>query len=226
MTAPPTCMDVQPLASEVALGIASGDERAQVLAHTRTCTDCRRVMEELSVTADALLLLGPVHEPTSGFESQVLAKIQSAQRPPNRLRSKLLAVAATSVLVTGVAAAWLTSDDRDVAGHYRDALAVADGEYLGVVPLRSGNGTRAGHVFAYEGDPTWVFFIFDSPPEPGAYEAEVETNGGHIISFGIAEIEAGDVTWGRDIPVSLHELHAVRLVDGSGATVAEATFRR
>ena len=226
MSSRPTCTEVQPLTSEVALGIASGDERARVLAHTRTCADCRRVMEEMSATADALLLLGPLHEPGSGFESTVLGKIQAARRPSIRFRSKLVAVAAASVLVTGAVAAWLTSDDRNLAGHYRDALAVADGEYLGVVPLRSDNGAGTGHLFAYEGDPTWVFFIFDNPPDAGAYEAELETNGGHIISFGIAEIETGDVTWGRDIPVSLHEVQSVRLVDGRGAAVAEATFDR
>ena len=221
----PTCETVQALASEVALGIASGDERAQVLAHTKSCADCRRVMEEQSATADALLLLGPVREPSSGFESQVFAKIQSAQRPSRQLRSRLIAVAAASVLLTGAAGFWLTADDRTVADHYRDALAVADGKYFGVVPLRNDGGARTGHLFAYEGDPTWVFLIFDSPPSPGTYEAEVETHGGEITPFGTAEIATGDLTWGREIPVDLRELRAVRLIDEGGAVLAEATFR-
>lgn len=226
MSARPTCEEVQALTSEVALGVASGDERAQVLAHTKSCADCRREMEELSATADALLLLGPVHEPSSGFESNVLAKIQSAQRPPRRTRWLVAAAAVASVLLTGAAAFWLTSEDRDLATHYRDALAVADGEYFGVRPVNDEAGNRSGHLFAYEGDPNWVFFIFDSPPEAGAYEAELVTDAGDIMSFGIAEIDDGDVTWGRDIPVSLHDLQAVRLVDGRGRPVAEATFPR
>lgn len=180
--------------------------------------------EELAATADALLLLGPAHEPSPGFESKVLTEIRSAQRPSNRFRSRLVAVAAVCVLVTGTAAFWLTSDDRSLAGHYRDALAVAEGEYLGVVPLRNEAGARTGHVFAYEGEPTWVFMIFDTPPQPGAYEAELETDGGEIISFGVVGVAAGDVTWGRDIPVSLRELRAVRLVDEDGVVVAGARF--
>lgn len=224
MNARPTCDDVKVLASEVALGIASGDERALVLAHSKSCGECRRAVEELSETADALLLLGPLHEPESGFESTVLAKIQSAQRHPTRLRARLLAVAAAAMLVTGGIAFWITSDDRSVAAHYRDALAVADGKYFGVVPLRASNGDSAGHLFAYEGDPTWVFLIFDAPLEPGRYTAELETRDGEVLIFGTAEIGSGDVTWGREIPVNLREVTAVRMTDDAGVPAVEAAF--
>lgn len=220
----PTCDEVQLLAPEVALGIASGDERALVLAHAKSCADCRRVMEEMSATADALLLLGPVHEPTSGFESTVLAKMQFGQRPPTRMRSKLIAAALASVLVTGAAAFWITSDDRRVATYYRDALAEANGKYFGVVPLRAPGGGRAGHLFAYEGHPTWVFFIFATPLEPGRYEAELETLEDGIRSLGTFEIATGDVTWGRDLPVGLRDVRAVRVMDGRGGVALWATF--
>lgn len=220
----PICEEVQLLASEVALGIASGDERALVLAHARSCADCRRIMEELAVSADALLLLSPVHEPTSGFESQVLARMQSVQQPRARMRSRLLAVAAATALVTGAAGFWITTDDRNVAEHYRDALAVADGDYFGVVPLQTASGTRTGHLFAYEGRPAWVFLIFDSPLRPGTYEAELETRSGEIRSLGTLRIDADDVTWGRDIPVRLRDVRIVRIVDDRGVVEAEATF--
>lgn len=220
----PTCSEIQLLASEVALGIASGDERALVLAHVRSCADCRRTIEEFSATADALLLLSPEAEPTSGFESKVLTKIPSAQRPRTRIRSRMIAVAAASVLVTAGAGFWITSDDRNVAQHYRDALAVADGKYFGVVPLKVPDGGRIGHLFAYEGDPTWVFFIFDSPLEPGRYEAEVVTQTGEVSSLGTAELDVDDVTWGRDIPVGLRDVRAVRMLDNGGVIVVQATF--
>jgi hypothetical protein len=220
----PTCEEIQVLAPEVALGIASGDERALVLAHAKSCAECHRVMEELSETADALLLLGPQHEPSSGFESTVLAKMQSEQRKPTRMRSLLAAAAMTSVLVTGVAGFWITADDRRVANHYRDALAEANGKYFGVVPLRTAHGDRAGHLFAYEGDPTWVFLIFSTPLDPETYEAELETPGGAIRSLGTFALTAGDVTWGRDLPVGLGDVRAFRMLDERGAVVVEATF--
>ena len=223
MNPTPTCEDVQLLIPEVALGIASGDERALVLAHTRSCGDCRRVMEELSETADAVLLLGPQHEPPSGFESTTLAKIQSL-RPPKRMRSRLVAAALVSVLATGGLGFWLTSDDRKVATYYRDALAEANGKYFAVIPLRSTDGERAGHMFAYEGDPTWVFLIFAAPLDSGRYEAELETPSGRVHALGSFEITAGDVTWGRDLPVGLHSVHAVRVLDSEGDVALQATF--
>lgn len=224
MSTNPKCQEMELLASEVALGIASGDERAIVLAHARSCEDCRRVLEDLSVTADALLLLGPVREPTPGFENKVLAGMQSSATPRWRMAPRLAAVAAACVILTGAAAFWITADERETAGHYRDALAIADGEYFGVVPLRSSSGDRAGHLFAYQGDPAWVFLIFETGLEPGRYEAEIETASGEIRSLGGVDIDAGDVTWGRDIPVPLRELATVRIVDNAGAEILRATF--
>lgn len=220
----PSCDEIQLLAPEVALGIASGDDRALVLEHTKSCDNCRHLMDELSETADALLLLGPLHEPSSGFESTVLAKMQSVQRTPTRVRPKLVAAVLASALVTGAVAFWITSDDREVATHYRDALAVANGKYFGVVPLQTTNGDRTGHVFAYEGDPTWVFLIFAEPLEPGRYAVELETAAGSTESLGTFEPTAGDVTWGTDLPVGLREVRAVRMLDDNGDVALQAIF--
>lgn len=222
----PTCEEVQLLASEVALGIASGDERALVLAHARSCSDCRRVFEEMSETADALLLLGPLTEPASGFESTVLERMQAKPRAAKRMRVRLIAAALASLVVTGAAAFWMTADDRKIATYYRDALAEANGRYFGVVPLVGADGTRAGHMFAYEGRPTWVFLIFATPLDPGRYEAELETPGGAIHSLGSFEIEPGDVTWGRDLPVGLRSVRTVRVSDEGGAVAVRATFEQ
>lgn len=219
----PTCEEIQVLAPEVALGIASGDERALVLAHARSCSGCRKVMEELSVTADALLLLGPLHDPSSGFESTVLAEMKLGPQRA-RFRSKLIAAALTSMLLTGVAAFWMTSDERRVATYYREALAVANGKYFEVVPLHASGGERAGHLFAYEGRPSWVFLIFTTPMGPGRYEAELETPDGRIMTLGSMQIDSGDVTWGRDLPVGLKEVGLVRLLDEEGSLALQATF--
>lgn len=223
MNARHTCEEVQLLAPEVALGIASGDERALVLAHAKTCGDCRRVLEELSATADALLGLGPSAEPSSGFESTVLAHMQPELRFPSRMRSKLIAAALAAVLATGAIAFAITSDDRKVANYYRQALEVANGEYFTVVELQSRNGDRAGHMFAYEGHPTWVMLIFATPLEPGRYEAALETTAA-IRSLGAFEIGTNDATWGRDLPVGLGDVRSVRVLDDRGTEVLRATF--
>lgn len=218
-----TCDEIQELASELALGIAAGDERAMVLAHSRTCSSCRHLIEELSETADVLLLAGPMREPPSGFESGVLARIQSAaqQRPPRRWLAVAAAVAA--VIVGGAATLWATAEQRRVGAHYQDVLAEADGKYFGVVSMRGPGGDR-GRMFVYSGDPSWVFLISETPMVAGSYEAEIETTDGDAMSLGTFDLDAGDLTWGRDLPVDLRSLEALRLLDDSGKVALEATF--
>ena len=75
------CADVEAVAAELALGLLGGPERAEALAHIDGCAHCRVLVDELSVTADELLLLAPGAEPSSGFEARVLAQLQPTARP-------------------------------------------------------------------------------------------------------------------------------------------------
>jgi len=68
-----TCDETRALASELALGIADGAERAEALDHLAGCADCRRAVAELTEVTDELLLIAPEHEPPVGFESRVLS---------------------------------------------------------------------------------------------------------------------------------------------------------
>jgi len=225
MSAVLSCEEVRDLAPEVALGVASGEERAAVLAHVRTCLACRQALEGMADAADTLLLLAPAHEPGPGFESKVLAQIKS-KRPPRRART-LAAVAAALLLgatAAGVAVFRATADDRKLADLYRHALAEAHGEYFGVVPLRSPDGERAGHLFAYEGSTSWVFVVLASAPEPGHYRGEVETRTGEQIVFGSFRLHEGDITWGKDVPIPLQRVHSLRILDDRGMPVLRAIF--
>ena len=42
------CEEIRELSAEVALGIADGEQRAEVLRHISSCAECRRLVEELS----------------------------------------------------------------------------------------------------------------------------------------------------------------------------------
>ena len=215
------CEEVRALTPEVALGIAPGEDRARVLAHTRSCPDCRRVLEGLAETADGLLLLAPSHEPSLGFESKVLERIG----PPARRRSwtyaAVAAVAAAAIAGAGVF--WSTAGDREIASHYRDALAEANGEYFGVYPLRSSQGDKEGNLFAYEGSPSWVFAVFEDIPA-GRYTVEIETGSGDPVVLGPYEVQDGSATWGSDLPVDLSEVRTVRILDPRGTVMLESTF--
>lgn len=71
---------------------------AALLAHLRSCADCRDHAEELRVVR--LLRTMPAPEPAEGFEQRVLAAVLPARREPSgaRLRGWQLATAASLLL--------------------------------------------------------------------------------------------------------------------------------
>ena len=214
------CRDVQALIPELALGLASGDERARTLAHVDRCADCRAVLGRTADTVDELLLLAPEHEPPAGFDGRVLA----AMRPGTaRRRVTWLAAAAAVVLVALGAATvtrWVDSDERQLAAQYRETLEVADGSYLRASALANETGDEAGHVFAYEGRPSWVFMTVDGAPS-GDYDVTLVTDDGRVHPIGTCWVREGRASWGTavDVPVSAID-HVVMAREGTRFTAA------
>lgn len=210
-----SCDEVRELAPELALGIASGEERARALAHIATCPACRRFISELSATADEVLLLAPQREPAAGFENRVLAAI-GARRRPRRL---VLGVAAgLMAAVLGGGAIYLaTAEDRELAARVRETLAEANGKYFSVLPLKDESGTKVANVFAYEGHPSWLFIVWKEPLARGDYEVEAELVDGDSVMLGTFEGDGTRQTWGGPIPGSLHSLDAIEVLAPKGA---------
>lgn len=190
MTTENGCDRFDAIADELALGIATGEQRAEALAHVSGCQPCRERLEGLAGAVDELLLLAPLQEPPVGFESR-LQRHMDAERapreaPPGRARSGRgwrvalpAAIAGLAILLLG--ASWIGSrDDRRLAGDYREALAEVNGNYFTTFALFGSDGQRAGSGFAYEGDPSWVFVTLEAPPAavpPGRYELQVSVGG-------------------------------------------------
>src|SRR5262245_50753476 len=161
-----TCDRVRSLASELALDIADGAERAEALEHLAGCAECRRAVAELSEVTDELLLRAPEREPPVGFESRVLARLEQSQpviRRRRRARRALfaLAPAAVGAVLATVAVLGFTSDDRRLAGEYREALSAAHGSSFEAARLRAPGGLPAGVVYAYRGRKSWIFLYLD-----------------------------------------------------------------
>lgn len=76
-----TCEEVQALAAELALGLLTGDERAEVVAHAGRCPSCQSEIDQLAGVADRLLLLAPEAEPAAGLVDRVTAVLDT---PPAR----------------------------------------------------------------------------------------------------------------------------------------------
>jgi len=221
-----SCDEVRALAPELALGIAAGDDRARALEHLADCPACRARVEELASVADELLLLAPAQEPPAGFESRVLGELEAP--PPRRRRRALIpAFAAVAAAFAAATAMWVaTKDDRDLASRYRATLAEANGKYLTAEALAAPGGERAGTVFGYEGEPSWVLVTVyeDERPAPGRYQVQVITGKGKRIGLGPIEVTREGGSGGESIPIHFHDVSEVRLLGPGRGDVYQAEF--
>jgi hypothetical protein len=69
------CAGLAEVAAELALGVLTGRERAQAIAHLDRCDGCREDVRQLMATGDGLLTLLPESEPPAGFETRVLERM-------------------------------------------------------------------------------------------------------------------------------------------------------
>jgi hypothetical protein len=117
-----------------------------------------------------------------------------------------------------------TGDDRQLAQEYRATLGEGQGSFFAATPLQGSHG-RAGTVFGYEGQPSWVMVT----PEPGVgdgrrLEVRIATRVGTYIDIGHAVLRGGNESWGRQIPVDLSAVKELQFVGPGGRPVFTATF--
>lgn len=225
MTETPDCADVRALLPELAAGVAGGDARARAMAHLSRCPACRRELEETTAVIDSMLQLTPERDPPAGFEQSVLATMNPGQRRSRRPATVLLGIAA-SVLVAALAAGlvwWQTADDRQLAAQYRRTLNVADGRYLAAADISTAVDSSAGHAFAYEGSPSWLYITVDSAPASGVYQVQLVTTDNRTIDVGRCQIVSGKGSWGWTLEESVGDIARIQLLR-SGVPTMSARF--
>ena len=216
--------EIRDLLPEVALGIASGRDRARALEHVAGCLDCRTELEELSGIADELLFLARVQQPPVGFESRALRRMSSGTIGPGLegrgVRLRQLLAAATIGLFAALLALgfeYATSrEDREFAGFYRRALEKAEGSYFGALELHDPQGEPAGLVFAYEGEPPWVFVVVDAVAGSGTYRIELQTDQGESLALGETTLADGRGSFGTRVAISLLNMAEIRVEEVEG----------
>jgi hypothetical protein len=218
------CDETREVLSELALGIADGADRARALEHVGECAECRRELVRQSQIADGLLALAPAQEPPIGFELGVLQAIQPpVPAPRRRLLWRPLAVAAVVAAAVAVTAGGMLvgfRDERRLADQYRDALALANGAYLGARPLADPAGRRGGVLWVYRGAPSWILVTVDSAYRDAVTEAELVDRGGRRTP--LADFRLADGAWGGAIPLDLAHVAAVHLAGKDGRPVLVA----
>jgi Putative zinc-finger len=223
----PHCAEVRDLIPELAAGVASGDERARALAHLADCARCRQELEDAAEVVDDLVLLAPEHEPSPGFETRVLAAL--APRPARRThRVPVLLMRAAAVVLVAVLSAgltwWHTRDDRALASRYRQTLAVADGRYLTAAAVSTPTGAEAGHLFAYQGSPSWIFVTLTAAPESGTYTIQLVTRDKRTIRGGTCTVTNGAGYYGTAIKLPVSDIERVELL--KAGSVAMSAYLR
>jgi hypothetical protein len=83
-----SCAGFGDVAAELALGVLTGRERAEALAHLDHCEACREHVRQLTMTSEGLLELLPSREPPAGFELRVMERLGLAvpdRRPASHI---------------------------------------------------------------------------------------------------------------------------------------------
>lgn len=224
----PDCATIRDALPELALGIADGEQRARMLEHIAECPGCRRELEELSSLTDELFALAPEREPPAGFENRVLDRLEVGQprrRATWRRRVRRLAFAAAVPAVAAATALAMTisySSDRKLASQYRAALQGAHGEYFQSARLHTGAGPLTGIVFAYQGSPSWLFYVLHGRYRGGRYKEQVVTRSGRTVSLPPFRLING--TWGIATPVPVRDIAFVKLTSQRRGTAMTATL--
>jgi hypothetical protein len=229
------CEAMQDAIAELALGIASGDERVRVLEHTSRCPSCRRLLRDLSLLADELLLLAPEHEPPAGFELRVLERVGRPDRrrrpawPKLRGRRAAVLAAVAAALAAGAGAAGgvltATQDERRLGRQLRAVLERANGQYLAVSDLRDPAGRDQGLVFHYGGQTPWIFVRLDRALPPGRYVATLVTRAGTTSELGTFELRENDRGFGATARIDLRQVTHLRIREARGGPVYIARFQ-
>lgn len=212
----PDCEDIQTLSTELALGIASGEDRARVLEHAATCRDCSRTLGQLTAVTDELLLLAPEGEPPSGFEERVLTQIRprEVRRPWRRRLLRPVLAAAAGAAIASAALVVGYHNDHQLASQYRQALAAANGSRFAAVPLRDGAGTERGSVSMYKGKPSWVVVALSPGPPSAVHSAEIVSRSGQRLTLKGFRLRGG--VWGGPLPLPLEKVASVQLLGPGG----------
>ena len=239
------CQEFSDVAAELALGVLTGRERAQALAHLDHCASCREEVGQLTATGEGLLGLLPSVEPPAGFEARVMDRLGLAAPAPSPASQ---ASWISRISPRGRKPARRAADGQArPAGRTRRALALAAvtlavvaaglggwglrpgtpapaGTPLSSATLLSASHQAAGKIFLYEGSSRWLYMSVDMPARNGTVICQVESRDGHVTTLGSFRLTDGRGHWGSPVPATHGSLTGARLVGAGGTVLATASF--
>ncbi|HEX3513509.1 MAG TPA: hypothetical protein VHT26_05865 [Trebonia sp.] len=213
--------------AELALGVLTGRERAEALAHLERCAACQENVRQLTMKAEQLLELLPAKEPPPGFESRVTERLRLAalsQGPdpgpgpglPGRARRVLAAVAVALVAALSALGGW----------GLNAAASSAAGSPLTSADLLSASRQTVGTIFFYGGSQQWLSMSVNLHSGTGTVACQLVSSDGHVTTLGSFWLDAGYGSWVSPGPVGHGQFTSARLVSADGTVLATASFPR
>jgi hypothetical protein len=213
------CERLGAVAAELALGLLSGDERAEALAHTETCPACRSLVDDLAGTADALVLAGPRVEPTAGFEQRVVNAIRgddsyARARTGNGRRWIVVAVAAAVAVVALAGAAYVGRLTAKTATHE-----------VAKATMVTADDVAVGNAFVVRGD---LGLVFVDVPRwrhgDGDYYVQLGFEDGTKTELEATSIEGAPGSYAASVDGAHARVVDVALVDANGRVLCSAAI--
>jgi anti-sigma-K factor RskA len=217
-----SCAEVRELAPELALGILSGAERAEVLLHVNGCARCQAHVAELTEAADVIPQLVPEAEPPPGFEARVLRRLgEGERRTRRRWISAVAAVAAAAIIVSVTVVRVIESNDTsDVSAQAAPTTNLASEP---VAVSMQGGAVDAAVGWAFVNDHHGVAMSVDYGIASGAYSVTATPHDGDAASLGTMQITDGRGSWTGRSAAPLRVGSRIALVDATGTEVCHGT---
>jgi len=216
-----SCTEARELAPELALGILSGAERAEMLLHVNGCARCQAYVAELTEAADVIPQLAPEAEPPAGFEARVLHRLGAPERRSRRRWVVGMAVAAAAAIIVSITVVRVIENGDSSSRQFAippTSLAtkpVAVPMELTAAPLPAG--------WAYVSNKHGVAVTVSYGMTSGGYTVRVKSPDGRAENLGTMTVNDNHGSWtGRSVrPISAGSI--ISLVDPTGVAVCHGT---
>jgi hypothetical protein len=225
-----SCAEFYDSAAELALGVLTGRERAESLAHLDHCEACREHVRQLTMTGEQMLGLLPTAEPPAGFETRVMDRLgltAPAPQPLHRRRRRpawghefsprrVLAAAAVVVALLGAAlGGW---------GLHAATAPTASASLTSATLVAARDHDHVGQVFVFNGQPRWMYMSVDLESGNDTVICQLVGKDGHITTVGSFRLADGYGSWGSPAWTGDGAPVGARLVSADGTVLATAAF--
>jgi hypothetical protein len=220
------CAEFAAVAAELELGVLTGRERADALAHLDHCDACAADIRQQTV-GEQLIGLLPTSEPPLGFEIRVLERLgftvprhrsprhRRRPAPGHRARRMLAAAAAAVAVAVAGLGGWglhvATSPPPPRMAWNSAALLAADHQ-------------NEGEIFLYTGEPRWTYMYVDLPTGSELVTCQLESADGRVTTIGSFWLTDGQGSWGSPGWVGHDPPVGARLLASNGTVLATASF--